>query len=65
MNHYYIMCKNDLDKFMVLFAFKKLGMLQGKLVIRANDVIQAYRIKYFFNRFQMKAFVLSPELAKQ
>jgi hypothetical protein len=25
-NHYYIICKNDLDKFMVLFAFKKLAM---------------------------------------
>lgn len=59
------MCKNDLDKYLVLFAFKKLSMIQGKLVIYANDIISAYRIKFFFNRFHMKAFVLSPEMAKQ
>ena len=64
-NHYIVMCKNDLDRFIILFAFKKLGIIPGKVVIMANDVIQAYRIKYFFNRFHMKAFVLSPELAKQ
>lgn len=58
------MCKNDTDKFIVLFALKKLAMVQGKLVIHANDVIQAYRIKFFLTRFHMKAFVLSPDLAK-
>jgi len=44
---------------------KKLGLVDGKLVIHADDIIQAYRLKFFFNRFHMKAFVLSPELAKQ
>lgn len=58
------MCKNDSDKFIVLFGLKKLAMVEGKLVIHTNDVIQAYRIKFFFNRFHMKAFVLSPDLAK-
>jgi len=38
-NHYVIMCKNDLDKFIILFAFKKLGILSGKLLVMANDVI--------------------------
>ena len=63
-NQYFIMCKNDQDKFIMIFALKKLGMVQGKLVINVTDVIQAYRIKFFFNRFHMKAFVLSPDLAK-
>ena len=64
-NHYYIMCKNDKDKYLMLFAMKKLSMIQGKLAIYANDIIQAYRLKFFFNRFHMKAFVVSPDMAKQ
>jgi hypothetical protein len=64
-NHYYAVCKNDLDKYLILFLLKKLSLVQGKLVIYANDLIQAYRIKFFFNRFHMKAFVLSPDMAKQ
>lgn len=49
----------------MLFALKKLAMVSGRVAIHVNDIIEAYRLKYFFNRFQMKAFVLSPELAKQ
>lgn len=26
-NHYYAMCKDELDRFMLLFAFKKLGLV--------------------------------------
>jgi superfamily II DNA/RNA helicase len=65
LNHYFVMCKNDLDKYIILFGFKKLGLVQGKILIYAKDVQHAYRIKFFFNRFQMKAFVLAPEMAKQ
>jgi len=64
-NQYYILCKNNQDKFLILFAMKKLAMISGKTVIYANDIIEAYRLKFFFNRFHMKAFVLSPELAQQ
>lgn len=64
-NHYYVMCKNDKDKYLMLFALKKLSMIQGKLAVYANDIIQAYRLKFFFNRFHMKAFVVSPDMAKQ
>lgn len=64
-NHYYTICRNNLDKFLILFAFKKLSLIEGKLLIYASTVIEAYRIKFFFNRFHMKAFVLSPDMAKQ
>ena len=64
-NHYYVMCKNDQDKFLMTFILKKLSLIQGKLVIYCNDVMQAYKLKFFFNRFHMKAFVLAPEMAKQ
>ena len=49
---------------MVLFTFLKLALLDGKVLIFANDIIQAYRIKLFLARFQLKSFVLSPELPK-
>lgn len=64
-NHYYAMCKNDNDKFLMAFILKKLSLIQGKLLIYCNDIMQAYKIKFFFNRFHMKAFVLAPEMAKQ
>ena len=38
-NHYYAVCKNDLDKYLLLFLLKKLSLVQGKLVIYANDLI--------------------------
>mgnify|MGYP006952862467 FL=1 len=49
----------------MLFALKKLALVQGKLAVYANDIMQAYKLKFFFNRFHMKAFVLSPDMAKQ
>jgi ATP-dependent RNA helicase DDX56/DBP9 len=61
---FYIQCQSHLEKFIILFTFLKLGVLEGKTVIYTNDIIQAYRIKLFLNRFAMKAFVLSPELPK-
>lgn len=42
----------------------KLGLLEGKTLIYAADVLQAYRIKMFLNRFALKCFVLSPDLPK-
>ena len=64
-NHYFAVCKDDKDKYMIMFALKKLALIQGKLVIYTKDEIEAYRIKFFFGRYKMKAFVLSPEMAKQ
>lgn len=38
--------------------------MQGKTVVICNDIIQAYRIKLFLNRFSLKAFVLAPDMPK-
>jgi len=38
-NHYYAVCNDDQDKFLLLFALKKLGLVEGKLVIHVNDEI--------------------------
>ena len=38
-NHYYVLCKNDADKFLMIFILKKLSLIQGKLVIYCNDIM--------------------------
>jgi superfamily II DNA/RNA helicase len=58
------MCEQTLDKFILLFSFVKLAIVQGKTVVICNDIIQAYRIKLFLNRFSLKAFVLAPDMPK-
>ncbi len=62
--HIYCLCETQLDKFILLFALIKLAIVQGKTVVMANDVIQAYRIKLFLQRFSLKAFVLAPDMPK-
>ncbi len=47
-----------------MFSFIKLGILTGKILIYTSDIIQAYRIKLFLNRFHLKCFVLNPEMPK-
>ena len=63
-SHLYVMTEHDLDKYILLFSFVKLAILQGKTVIMCNDVIEAYRIKLFLNKFSLKAFVLAPEMPR-
>lgn len=62
--HLYTMCEQNLDKFILLFSFIKLAIVQGKTVVLCNDIIQAYRIKLFLNRFSLKAFVVAPDMPK-
>jgi len=63
-SHLYVMTEHDLDKYILLFSCVKLAILQGKTVIMCNDVIEAYRIKLFLNKFSLKAFVLAPEMPR-
>lgn len=53
-----------LDKFVITFTMIKLGIVEGKILIYTNDVIQAYRLKMFLSRFNIRSFVLSPEMPK-
>lgn len=62
--HFYVLTQTNLDKFVLLFTLIKLGILDGKTLIYTSDVVQAYRIKIFMQRFQLKAFVLSPDMPK-
>lgn len=58
------MTENPLDKYILLFSFVKLAILQGKTVVMCNDIIEAYRIKLFLNKFSLKAFCLAPDMPK-
>lgn len=64
LDHFYIQCQSHLEKFIILFTFLKLGILEGKTIVHTSDIVQAYRIKLFLNRFAIKSFVLSPDLPK-
>lgn len=49
--HLYALCEENIDKFILLFSFVKMAIVQGKAVVMCNDIVQAYRVKLFFNRF--------------
>lgn len=38
-NHLYVMCEANLDKYILLFSFIKLAIVQGKTVVMCNDII--------------------------
>lgn len=44
-------CNSELDKFLVLYTFLKLEILNGKTLIMASSLEQAYKIKMFLEKF--------------
>ena len=50
------------DKFLILYVFMKLGLLQGKGLIFVNDVNKCYRLKLFLQQFFISAAVLNAEV---
>lgn len=62
--HLYGVVSSSLDKFLVLFNFLKLAIIEGKCAIFVNEMVQAYRLKYFLSKFSLRAFVLSPDMPK-
>jgi ATP-dependent RNA helicase DDX56/DBP9 len=52
----------DKDKFLILYVFLKLGLLQGKGLIFANDVNKCYKLKLFLKQFGISAAVLNSEI---
>ncbi len=62
--HLFAFTKTVLDKYILVFNLLKLAILEGKTVIMVNDVIQAYRMKYFLSKFSLRSFVLSTDMPK-
>eukprot|EP00605_Chrysophyceae_sp_TOSAG23-4_P001961 GSChrysophyteH1.ASY1.ANO1.2172.1 assembled CDS len=51
--------EGEADKFLILYVFVKLGLLQGKGLIFVNDVNKCYRLKLFLQQFHISAAVLN------
>jgi superfamily II DNA/RNA helicase len=64
MGHVVVTCKSELDKFLVLYAFLKLEILNGKTLIMASTVEQGYKIKMFLEKFQLRSYVVNPDQTK-
>lgn len=62
--HLFAVVSSTLDKYLLLFNLLKLAIVEGKCAIFVNEMVQAYRIKYFLAKFSIRAFVLSPDMAK-
>eukprot|EP01031_Cornospumella_fuschlensis_P033738 gene33738-40818_t len=50
------------DKYLVLYVFLKLSILQGKGLIFVNDVSSCYKLKLFLQQFHIPCAVLNSEL---
>lgn len=50
------------DKYLALYVFLKLGILQGKGLIFVNDVNKCYKLKLFLQQFFISAAVLNAEI---
>lgn len=52
----------EADKYLILYVFIKLGLLQGKGLIFVNDVNKCYRLKLFLQQFYINSAVLNAEV---
>lgn len=58
----FYLSSTDDDKFLILYVFIKLGLLQGKGLIFVNDVNKCYKLKLFLQQFFLSAAVLNSEV---
>uniref|UniRef100_A0A452H1X3 Probable ATP-dependent RNA helicase DDX56 n=1 Tax=Gopherus agassizii TaxID=38772 RepID=A0A452H1X3_9SAUR len=62
---YQIRCAGEEDKFLLLYALLKLGLVPGKAILFVNTVERSYRLKLFLEQFSIPACVLNSELPVQ
>ena len=62
--HLYSFCKTTLDKYILVFSLLKLAIIEGKTLIVVDDITEAYRMKYFLQKFNITSFVLAPDMPK-
>jgi ATP-dependent RNA helicase DDX56/DBP9 len=61
LSQFFLRCTEN-DKFLIMYVFIKLGLLQGKGLIFVNDVNKCYKLKLFLQQFYISAAVLNAEL---
>ena len=57
-------CKTTLDKYILVFSLLKLAIIEGKTLIVVDDITEAYRMKFFLQKFNITSFVLAPDMPK-
>jgi ATP-dependent RNA helicase DDX56/DBP9 len=62
LSQYFLPIAEPGDKFLLLFAFVKLGLLQGKGLFFVNSVESAFKLKLFLEQFGIRSAVLNAEL---
>lgn len=60
--HYVARLKCHRDRFLVTYAMLRLNVLCGKVLIFANSINTAFRLKLFLDQFKVKSAVLNSEL---
>lgn len=58
----YIVRTAEEDKFLLVYAFFKLQLVKGKVIVFVADVDRAYRLKLFLEQFGIRSCVLNSEL---
>ncbi|XP_067657943.1 probable ATP-dependent RNA helicase DDX56 [Haliotis asinina] len=58
---YHIKCEDE-DKFTLMCALFKLGLIRGKSILFVNSVDRCYKLKLFLEQFGVNACVLNSEL---
>nr|KAG5690428.1 hypothetical protein BaRGS_026475 [Batillaria attramentaria] len=61
LTQYHIKCEQE-DKFALVAALLKLGLIRGKSIFFVNSVDSCYRLKLFLEQFGIPACVLNSEL---
>ncbi|CAM9708036.1 unnamed protein product, partial [Ectocarpus sp. 8 AP-2014] len=62
LSQFYLSLADKGDKFLVVFAFIKLGLLEGKGLFFVNETESSYRLKLFLEQFHVRSAVLNAEL---
>ena len=57
-----IKCKDEKEKFLILYVIFKLKLIKGKCIVFVNEVNASYKVKLFLEQFGIKACILNPEL---
>ncbi|XP_067396429.1 probable ATP-dependent RNA helicase DDX56 [Emydura macquarii macquarii] len=65
LRQYQIRCAAEEDKFLLLYALLKLGLVRGKAILFVSAVGRGYRLKLFLEQFSIPACVLNAELPVQ
>lgn len=60
--HHYARLKGSKDRYLVTYAMLRLKVITGKVLVFANSINSAFRLKLFLDHFKVRSAVLNSEL---